>query len=287
MHWKEHLKGSLSILKEAYCSAVETGNIDFIGYSTFDYCFNAYSVGCKLRDLEKELSVYYKIPSNTKNKTCLTWLKMYLQIISNLLGKAENPSQLIGEFYDEEQFMLLQPLQIKLSDKQGLFLLYLNKLMLCYLFGKSHEAAKNAVVAEPYLDGVMGMAAIPIFYFYDSLAHLSIFTDSLNVEKEIALKRVEANQEKMQIWANHAPMNYLHKFYLVEAEKARVLEQFLDAIDYYDRAISLAKENEYIHEAALAYELAAKFYLSKGKEVTAKAYMQEAHYCYQLWGAVA
>ncbi len=287
VHWKEHLKGSLSILKEAYCSAVETGNIDFIGYSTFDYCFNAYSVGCKLRDLEKELSVYYKIPSNTKNKTCLTWLKMYLQIISNLLGKAENPSQLIGEFYDEEQFMLLQPLQIKLSDKQGLFLLYLNKLMLCYLFGKSHEAAKNAVVAEPYLDGVMGMAAIPIFYFYDSLAHLSIFTDSLNVEKEIALKRVEANQEKMQIWANHAPMNYLHKFYLVEAEKARVLEQFLDAIDYYDRAISLAKENEYIHEAALAYELAAKFYLSKGKEVTAKAYMQEAHYCYQLWGAVA
>lgn len=284
LHWKEHLKGSLSILKEAYCSAVETGNIDFIGYSTFDYCFNAYSVGCELRDLEKEFIVYYKILTETKNKTCLTWLAMYVQIIFNLLGKAEDPTQLLGEFYDEEQFL---PLQIESSDRQGLFLLYLNKLMLCYLFGKPHEAAKNAALAQPYLDGVPGMAAIPLFHFYDSLAHLSTFADSSNFEQEIVIKRVGANQEKMQIWADHAPMNYLHKFYLVEAEKARIIERFLEAIDYYDRAISLAKEHEYIQEAALAYELAAKFYLSREKELIAKAYMQEARYCYQLWGAVA
>ncbi|WP_445252048.1 MULTISPECIES: AAA family ATPase [unclassified Microcoleus] len=287
LHWKKHLKGSLSILKEAYFCAVETGNIDFIGYSTFDYCFNAYSVGCELKDLGKELIYFYEIPTNKKNNTCLTWLAMYLQIIFNLLGKADNPTQLIGEFYNEEKFLPLQPLQLELSDRQGLLLLYLNKLILCYLFGKSHEAAKNAVVAEPYLDGVMGMAAIPIFHFYDALAHLSVFADYSNFEKENALKRVNANQEKMQVWAHHAPMNYLHKFYLVEAEKARVLGQVVEAIDYYDRAISLAKENEYIHEAALAYELAGKFYLYRGKELTAKAYMQEARYCYQLWGAVA
>ncbi|MEG4986422.1 AAA family ATPase [Microcoleus sp. BR0-C5] len=287
LHWKKHLKGSLSILKEAYFCAVETGNIDFIGYSTFDYCFNAYSVGCELKDLEKELIYFYEIPTNKKNNTCLTWLAMYLQIIFNLLGKADNPTQLIGEFYNEEKFLPLQPLQLGLSDRQGLLLLYLNKLILCYLFGKSQEAAKNAVVAEPYLDGVMGMTAIPIFHFYDALAHLSVFADYSNFEKENALKRVNANQEKMQVWAHHARMNYLHKFYLVEAEKARVLGQVVEAIDYYDHAISLAKENEYIHEAALAYELAAKFYLSRGKELTAKAYMQEARYCYQLWGAVA
>lgn len=284
LHWKEHLKGSLSILKEAYFSAVEIGNINFIGYSIFDYCFNAYSLGCELRDLEKEYIAYHKILLKIKNKSCLTWLEMYLQIIFNLLGKAEDPTQFLGEFYNEEQFL---PFQMQSSDRQGILLLYLNKLMLCYLFGKPYEAVKNAAVAEPYLDGVLGMAAIPIFHFYDSLAHLSIFAGSSKFEQEIVIKRVEANQQKMQIWANYAPMNYLHKFYLVEAEKARVLEQCLEAIDYYDRAISLAKEHEYIHEAALAYELAAKFYVSRGKELIARAYMQEARYCYQLWGAVA
>jgi hypothetical protein len=32
----------------------------------------------------------------------------------------------------------------------------------------------------------------------------------------------------------------------------------------YDKAIALAKENEYINEEALAHELAAKFYLFMG-----------------------
>ncbi|MFZ1025018.1 MAG: ATP-binding protein, partial [Limnoraphis robusta] len=284
VHWKEHLKESLSILKEAYYSAVETGNIEFIGYSAFDYCFNSFSVGCELIDLEKEFIAYNEILVKLKIENSLIWLKLYLQIVFNLLGKAEDPTQLLGEFYNEQRFLALQ---IESSDRQGLFLLYLNKLILCYLFENYQDAVKNATVAEPYLDGVPGMAAIPIFHFYDSLTHLSGFAKASNLEKENALKRVDANQNKMQLWADHAPMNYLHKFYLVEAEKARVLDQFLEAMDYYDRAISLAKEHEYINEAALAYELAAKFYLSKEKELTAKAYMQEARYHYQLWGATA
>lgn len=55
----------------------------------------------------------------------------------------------------------------------------------------------------------------------------------------------------------------------------------------YDRAISLAKENEYIQEEALSNELAAKFYLDWGKGKIAQVYMQEAYYCYARWGAKA
>src|SRR4028118_968135 len=91
----------------------------------------------------------------------------------------------------------------------------------------------------------------------------------------------------MQKWAHHAPMNFLHKFYLVEAERHRVLDEKIEAIEMYDKSIALAKENEYINEEALAHELAAKFYLSWGKETIAQVYMQNTHYSYQLWGAIA
>jgi PAS domain S-box-containing protein len=91
----------------------------------------------------------------------------------------------------------------------------------------------------------------------------------------------------MQKWAHHAPMNYLHKFNLVEAERHRVLGEKIEAMEMYDKAIALAKENEYINEEALAHELAAKFYLSWGKETIAQVYMQNAHYSYQIWGAIA
>jgi len=43
-------------------------------------------------------------------------------------------------------------------------------------------------------------------------------------------------------------MNYQHKFYLVEAERARVLGQDGQAREYYDQAIELAIENEYLNQ---------------------------------------
>jgi len=82
-------------------------------------------------------------------------------------------------------------------------------------------------------------------------------------------------------------MNYLHKWYLVEAERQRVLGYKAEALEMYDRAIRLAQEHKFINEEALANELAAKFYLEWGKEKVAQAYMIEAYYCYARWGAKA
>jgi hypothetical protein len=50
----------------------------------------------------------------------------------------------------------------------------------------------------------------------------------------------------MKYWEQNCPMNYQHKYDLVEAEKARVLGQSFSAMEYYDRAIDGAKENGYV-----------------------------------------
>jgi GAF domain-containing protein len=60
-----------------------------------------------------------------------------------------------------------------------------------------------------------------------------------------------------------------------------------DAREYYDRAIILARENEYLNEEALAYELAGRFYLARNQNHVARHYLQDARYVYQLWGATA
>jgi two-component system, NarL family, sensor kinase len=82
-------------------------------------------------------------------------------------------------------------------------------------------------------------------------------------------------------------MNYLHQSYLVEAEKARVLGQFLEAEELYERAIADAAEHEFIQDEALAYELAAQHYLARGREKFARTYIREARDCYERWGATA
>jgi class 3 adenylate cyclase/GAF domain-containing protein len=125
------------------------------------------------------------------------------------------------------------------------------------------------------------------YCLYHSLALLALFAESTKSEKEEILKKVTANQEKVNLWAQHAPMNYLHKYHLVEAERARVLGNDKEARDYYDQAIELAHEHKYLNEESLAYELAARFYLERGQSRLARYYMRDAHYAYRRWGAVA
>lgn len=73
----------------------------------------------------------------------------------------------------------------------------------------------------------------------------------------------------------------------MEAERARVLGNYSEAREHYDSAIALAQENEYLNEEALACELAGRFYLARGQNRIARHYLQDAHYAYQQWGAVA
>ncbi|MGB7442437.1 MAG: AAA family ATPase [Coleofasciculaceae cyanobacterium] len=284
MFWKEHFRETLPILSEGYQSGVETGDFEYASGCVFFICSHSYFFGDELTELEPKIAAYSNVISQLRRENFLNWTATVWQAVLNLLGQAENPSRLIGDAYSEKQAL---PRAIATNDRAELYLVYLHKLILGYLFGDYHQAIENAVMAEQYLDGVTAQLVVPIFYFYDSLAHLSLLTQASNPEKETWLDRINSNQAKMQHWAHHAPMNFLHKFNLVEAEKARVLGQFFEAEEFYEKAISGARENEYLQEEALAYELAAKFYLERGREKIAQTYMKEAHYAYTCWGAKA
>ncbi|MEH1970563.1 GAF domain-containing protein [Nostoc sp.] len=284
MHWKEHLRETLPILVDGYQSGVETGDFEFAGYCAFNLCYYSYFAGQELTELEQKTAIYSQATSQIRRENPFNWLAMLRQTILNLLGQSENPSHLMGCIYNEEQGLSRA---IAVEDGTGIHHFYLNKLILCYLFGEYHQAAQTAILAEQYLGEVTALISVPLFHFYDSLILLSVLANTSNSEKEVWLNRVNINQEKMQKWAHDAPMNYLHKFQLVEAEKAQVLGQVLEAEEFYEQAIAAASENKFIQEEALAYELAAKFYLERGRLKIAQTYMKEAHYCYEQWGATA
>jgi serine phosphatase RsbU (regulator of sigma subunit) len=179
------------------------------------------------------------------------------------------------------------PMLLEANDRFGIFSLYLHKLILSYLFDEYKEALINTIEAEKYVDGATGLFSVPVFYFYDSLARLAIYASLGNEEQELWREKIKNNQVKMKKWADFSPMNFQHKFDLIEAEIARVLGDYLGGIAYYDRAIMGAKTNQFIQEEALGNELAAQFYLNWGKERFAQIYIQEAHYSYTHWGATA
>ncbi|BAY11528.1 trifunctional serine/threonine-protein kinase/ATP-binding protein/sensor histidine kinase [Calothrix sp. NIES-2098] len=282
--WKHHIQESLLPLLEAHHSGLETGDLEYSAYCAYNYCSLSYFLGKELRVLESEMATYSEALDKIKQEVAHNYLKIFRQSVLNLFSEVPFPGKLQGVAYNED---IMLPLHLKANDRYAIGTLYVNKLILCYLFGEYQQAAEVASLGKEYLDGVTGSFMVPVFHFYDSLTQLAILSQTSSPEKETLWLRVMANQEKLKQWADIAPMNHKHKFCLIKAEYHWALGEYLEAMDYYDRAIAGAAENGYIQEEALANERAAELYLSLGKKKIAQLYMTEAYYGYNRWGSSA
>ena len=56
-------------------------------------------------------------------------------------------------------------------------------------------------------------------------------------------------------------------------------------MDLHERAIAAARANGFIHDEAIANEVAARFHAARGSATIANAYLREARSCYLRWGA--
>jgi len=285
-HWKEHPKDTLSSMLMAYQAGLETGDMQFAAYAVMAHPITSYLTGQQLATVEKAIMADFnsEIMRQLEQGAGLHLRQIYGQLLLNLMGKSDDPCCLNGERCDEQKVL---PLYLASNNLNALGYFYYNKLTLYSLFQDYPRAMEAANQTEKYLEGIIGFMLVPLFYFYDSLVRLAMLSSLPKPDKKFFLKKVKANQKKIKKWAHHAPMNHQHKFYLVEAERHRVLGKNKEAREYYDQAIALAHKHEYRNEEALANELAGQFYVARGQNSLANYYLHEAHYAYSRWGAVA
>ena len=283
-HWCEPLHTVVPNLLEAYQLGLKVGDLEAAAFSLHNYCISSYYVGKELTQLVQEISTYTEAIAQLKQETPQAVNQMLHQAVLNLINPTENPSVLIGESYNESK--ALEGYQQR-NDHTNICKLFIQKLILAYLFGNDEQALKYADRAKAYLGSFSSDPAAGLFYFYDSLAQLTVYPKASQSEQSQILEILAANQAKLSHWATLAPSNHQHRFELVEAERHRVLGQKLAAIEQYDRAIATAQKNGYLHEAAIANECAVRFYYQWKKEKLAQSYFADAYYGYLRWGALA
>ncbi|MEH2132324.1 MAG: AAA family ATPase [Nostoc sp.] len=282
-HHQESLRATMLTKKDGYATGMETGDFLNAGYNALNYLVAKLFAGVELDVWEPEIAAYRAVLVQIKQHSALTYLDLMQQTVENLRSARILSDCLIGSTYDET---VMIPKYHQDKDLTAIATAYTYKLMLAYFCGNYTAALDYNAQAKQYLMAVSGMIFIPIFHFYTALTYLALLSTQPSEQGEF-LVLVETHQTILQQWAQNAPMNHLHKWYLVEAEKHRVFGNKAEAIEHYDRAIIGAKENAYIQEEALANELAAKFYLDWGKQEIAQSYMMNAYYGYARWGAKA
>jgi PAS domain S-box-containing protein len=283
-HWQEPAQVSLAPLLEGYQSGLETGDLEYAANNVLMYCYNAFACGRKLDWLEPEVDKYLHVMEKFKQERPLRGHRLRKQLILNLTGRAEHVLRFKGEAYDEETML---PRLIEANDQTETCVYYVYKSMFSYLFHDYEAALEYAELAAQNLEAILGQILIPVQNCFHSLALLALYPAAPPAKQKQYLKTVRANQKKLKKWADHAPANCQHKYHLVEAEYARVTQDNEKAMIAYRQAINLAKMHEYIHEEALANELAALFYLANDFTNIAKTYMFDARYAYLHWGASA
>ncbi len=283
-HHQEALSATIPLLKAGFTSGMETGDFLHAGYNVCCYSYAVFWSGFELSNLELDIASYNAALTQAKQHSAQTYVSIMRQAAQNFRETQIQPDCLSGSIYDET---VMIPKHRQANELTVMAELYIYKLLLAYSFGDYKAAIAYIQEGEKYLLAVSGLIFIPISHFYAALTYLALFSTQPEIELSVILAQVEIHQTTLYRCAQNAPTNHLHKWHLVEAEKQRVLGNKAEALENYDRAITLAKANGYIQEEALSNELVAKFYLDWGKERVAQAYMQEAYYCYARWGAKA
>ncbi len=281
---KEHGRNTLKLLRESMQCGLEVGDMENASYAMMAECTHLFLIGEPLNSIEKRQAKYIDLLLNFKQKHCLDYAQIWKQLTLNLLGQTSDQFHLTGIDFDETEMLLHFH---NTHNHQSLFATYVAKTISLYTFEKYEQAVINAEQATEFVDGAFGLLLVATHNFYYSLSLLAQDSKCDSNQQERCLNQVASNQKHMGYWADRAGANFQHKYDLVAAETARVMGNKLKAIEDYDRAIAAAKEHGYLSEEALSNELAAKFYLSWGKEKVAQTYIQEAYYCYARWDAKA
>ncbi|MGK7899775.1 MAG: AAA-like domain-containing protein, partial [Xenococcus sp. (in: cyanobacteria)] len=282
IHWVKPSKFAQPINDEGYKAGLESGDIQFAGYILFNQVTHKIFEGKKLEDILAVLPNYLLFVTKPKNSTACNTLSGYQLTIFNLSGRTQDKFSFHNNEITEAQY--LENCQLD-QDYYSLCIYYIFKSHILYLYAQYRLALQYLAEAEKILPFIIGVVVEAEHNCYSSLSLVALYPEATATEQKEYWTKLKTNQKQMKIWANNCPENFLHKYLLIEAEIARITGKNLEAMELYDRAVASAAENEFIQNEALGNELAAKFWLGKGKEEFAQLYLKKAHYGYQLWGA--
>jgi PAS domain S-box-containing protein len=122
-------------------------------------------------------------------------------------------------------------------------------------------------------------------HFYGALSHAASCDATFPDLYRQHVEALTAHHKQLVEWAESCPENFANRASLVAAEIARIEGRELDAERLYEAAIKSARENDFVHNEALANELAARFYAARDLVTISQAYLRNSRLCYLRWGA--
>jgi predicted ATPase/GAF domain-containing protein/tRNA A-37 threonylcarbamoyl transferase component Bud32 len=280
----EPIRVVIKALERARQAGLESGSLALASYMCMHIIAAKLGVGDELDLVDEEIDQNLALMQRTNELMTTLILKAAKQVVANLRGQTASLHSLDDGTFDEAAFAQ-QIEEMKLSVVAAWY--YIHKQQLYYLYGDYRAALSLLEPIEKLIVGWSCHFFTADVTFYGCLILAALYESASPEERASYTAMIADRQAEVARWAELCPDNYAHKSFLIQAEVARISGRDMDALVLYDKAIDAARKFEFHRDAAMASEMCAKFYLSKERIRTARAYMSDAYQGYLQWGATA
>ena len=283
MPWTRHVRTGRDLVRRAFDVANRTGDLTFGAYSCNNLNTNLLAAGDGLAETQREAEQGLEFAHKARFGLVIAIITAQLQLIRTLRGLTPAFGCFDEEQFDERRFEHDLASQADLALAECWY--WIRKLQARVLAGDYPSAIDASSKARPLLWTSPSFFETAEYEFYTGLCRAALCDCTLPAERANHFEALAAHYRQLEVWAANCPENFENRTALVGAEIARLEGRELDAEHLYEKAIRSAHANGFVHNAALANELAARFYAARGFEKIAKAYLQDARYDYLRWGA--
>jgi PAS domain S-box-containing protein len=281
--WTRHFKNCRDLLRRAFEVANKNGDLTFSAYSCHALTTNLLAVGDPLPEVQRQAEHGLAFAEKARFRVVIDLVAIQLGLIRTLRGLTPK----FGSFSDAQfdEIRIERRLAANPDLARAEFSYWTRKLQARFLAGDYTSAVNAASRARSLLWIARYAVEAAEYTFYGALSLAAVCDAAAADQCQQHVAALAAHHRQFEVWAANCPDNFENRAALVGAEIARIEGRELDAERLYEHAIRSARANSFIHNEALANELASRFYATRGFEKIARLYLQDARSGYLRWGA--
>jgi PAS domain S-box-containing protein len=281
--WTKHVRAGRDLIRRAFEAANRDGDLTYASYCGNQLNTNLLAAGDPLVEVQREAENGLAFAQKARFAFGIDLITPQLGLIRTLRGFTPTFGCFDDGSFDEAR------IERRFSENPDLAFAacwyWIRKLQARFFAADYAGALDAASRARPLLWTSPSKFEIAEYHFYGALSHAASCKSAGDDQRLQHVDPLVDHNRQLETWAANCPENFENRAALVGAEIARIEGRPLNAMDLYEQAIRSAQTNGFVHNEALAYELAARFYAARGFHQIAQLYLRNARYAYLRWGA--
>jgi predicted ATPase/signal transduction histidine kinase len=282
-NWTQPLASTLELARRGFQLALQGSDLQTASFCSSHIVQLRLALGHELEEVHQESVARLAFMRKASFPDVHAVVHFLHRFVQQLRGAASSSfGSLTGEDFDEVSFEAgLTP--ARMSSMRCWY--WTLKMQARFLSGAHSEAREAGTRAAELAWASLGQIQLLGFHLFHALTLAACHRGMSPEEQHQNLEALRKHREQLAEWASHQPATFRAPERIVFAELARLMDREGEALRAYEEAHQSAREHGFIHHAALACELAARFWYERKVPTLADTYALEAREAWLRWGA--